>query len=86
MFTFPSAIAIFECRYHSFVDFTMIKVRKNLLFLHLFLTGLNFRIYSLSNFDYKNISKLSQRYAEDRFKKEFEDFVNEKLNHFNKKV
>ena len=38
------------------------------------------------NFDYKKISKLSQRYAEDRFKKEFEDFVNEKLNHFNKKV
>ncbi len=42
--------------------------------------------FETKNFDYKNISKLSQRYAEDRFKKEFEDFVNEKLNHFNKKV
>lgn len=62
------------------------------------ITGIHFKKQSIEdiinavsefetmNFDYKKISKLSQRYAEDRFKKEFEDFVNEKLNIFNKKV
>ena len=36
------------------------------------------------NFDAKEISKLSEKYSEKRFKKEFEDFVNSKLIEFNK--
>ena len=31
------------------------------------------------NFDYKNISLLSQEYSEERFKEEFKLFVNSKL-------
>ena len=43
------------------------------------------RFESMS-FDAKKLSKLSEKYSEKRFKKEFENFVNEKLNIFNKKV
>ena len=32
------------------------------------------------NFDSKEISKLSEKYSETRFKKEFKDFVNSKIN------
>ena len=42
--------------------------------------------FETMNFDYSNISKLSQRYSEDRFKKEFKKFVDEKLNIFNNKA
>jgi glycosyltransferase involved in cell wall biosynthesis len=36
------------------------------------------------NFDAKEISKLSEKYSEKRFKKEFEDFVNQRLINFTK--
>lgn len=35
--------------------------------------------FETKKFDYENISKLSKVYSEDRFKKEFEDFVDSKL-------
>lgn len=36
--------------------------------------------FETMDFDYKNISELSKKYSEERFKKEFETFVLNKIN------